>query len=104
VCLETVDQQDEPDEWQLCFSFAKLVLKTVSSYLKSIARAFRTKKNQYSPPCKMYLMPYVIILALSVPRGSGSTYWFTASVFCMVCDWGRSNGETITDRNDDTFE
>lgn len=49
-------------------------------------------------------MPYVIVLALSVPRGSGSTYWFTASVFWIACDWGRSNGETITDRNYDSFE
>jgi hypothetical protein len=43
--LESVDLQDEPNEWQLCFSFSKLVFKTVSSYLKSIARAFLTEKK-----------------------------------------------------------
>jgi hypothetical protein len=90
--LAALDQQDEPNEWQLCFSFSKLVLITASSYLKSKAHACRTKKkNQYAPPREMYLMPYVIVLALSVPRESGSTSWFTASVFWIVCDWGSNN-------------
>lgn len=101
--LETLDQQDESNEWQMCFSFSKLVLKTVSSYLKSITHAFHTKKNQYAPPRKMYLMPYVIVLALSVPRESGSTSWFTASVFWIVSG-GAATGEAITERNDDSFE
>jgi hypothetical protein len=54
----------------------------------------------------MYQVPYVIVLALSVPRESGSTSWFTASVFWIVCDMngGVATGEAITERNDDCFE
>jgi hypothetical protein len=62
--------------------------------------------NQYAPPRKMYLMPYVIVLALSTPRESGSTSWYTASVFWIVRDvtGGVATGEAITERNDDSLE
>lgn len=62
--------------------------------------------NQYVPPRKIYLIPYVIVLALSAPCESGSTSWFTASVFWIVCDMtgGVATGEAITERNDDSLE
>jgi hypothetical protein len=60
--METLDEEDEPNEWQVCISFSKLVLKTVSLHYWNQQHMPFMRKYQYAPSREMYPVTWVMFL------------------------------------------